>query len=118
MNISNTIEHYSFGSMKINGKLYQKDLIVFPDRIVPGWWRRQGHFLALEDLGEIVNFNPDMLIVGTGSSGMMQIPETTRKELQERNITLVAELTDKAVDIFNEQIERGRKAAGAFHLTC
>jgi len=118
MSNSNTIEHYSFGSMKINGREYQKDLIVFPDKILPGWWRREGHSLSIEDLKEVLNYKPDILIVGKGSSGMMSIPESTKKTISERDIELVAENTDKAVKMFNEYIEKGKKVVGAFHLTC
>ncbi len=114
----NKIEHYSFGSMKINSREYQKDLIVFSDKILSGWWRREGHSLSIEDLKEVLNYKPDILIVGKGSSGMMSIPKSTKESLRERGIELVSENTDKAVESFNEHIEKGKKVVGAFHLTC
>jgi hypothetical protein len=112
------IESYSFGVMKIDGIEYRTDLIVFPDRIEQNWWRRQGHSLSIEDLEDVLDFKPEVLIVGKGASGLMQIPASTKKVLQEQEIELVAENTGRAWQLFNEKIQKGKKAVGAFHLTC
>ena len=112
------IDSYSFGSMTVDGKVYEADLIVFPDRVEPNWWRKQGHSLAVEDLGGIINFKPEILIIGKGAYGYMEIPPATKKTLKEKNIELIEENTEQAWRLFNEQIKKGRKAVGAFHLTC
>jgi len=112
------IDSYSFGVMKIDGTEYRADLIVFPDKVRSDWWRKQGHSLAIEDLGDILDFKPEVLVVGKGASGLMEIPPSTKKQLQEAGIEVVAESTGRAWGLFNEQIEKGRKVAGAFHLTC
>ena len=112
------IESYSFGVMKVDGVEYSADLIVFPDRIKSNWWRKQGHSLAIEDLDDVLEFKPEVLIVGIGASGLMQIPASTKKVLQEEGIELIAENTGRAWQLFNEQIQKGKKAVGAFHLTC
>jgi hypothetical protein len=44
------ITSYDFGHIIIDGKRYTSDLIVFPDRVKVGWWRKEGHRLQLEDL--------------------------------------------------------------------
>jgi len=112
------IESYRFGVMKIDGIEYQADLIVFLDKIKSNWWRKQGHSLAIEDLDDVLDFKPEVLIVGKGASGLMQIPDSTKKALREEGIKLIAENTGRAWQIFNEQIQKGKKAVGAFHLTC
>ncbi len=33
------IDHYVFGKMVVDGKTYTSDLIVYPDRVDPSWWR-------------------------------------------------------------------------------
>ena len=111
------IESYSFGAMKIDGVKYKSDLIVFPDRIKSNWWRKQGHSLVIEDLDDVLDFKPEVLIVGIGASGLMQIPASTKKALQEKAIELVAENTGRAWQLFNEQIQKGKKVVGAFLLT-
>jgi hypothetical protein len=122
------IDSYSFGVMKINGAEYRSDLIVFPaatgrrhggpDRIRSDWWRKQGHSLAIEDLDDVLDFKPEVLVVGKGASGLLEIPPSTKKLLQQAGIEVLAENTGRAWSLFNEQIEKGRKVAGAFHLTC
>jgi len=112
------IDSYSFGVMKVGGAEYRADLIVFPDRIRSNWWRRQGHSLAVEDLDDVLDFKPDVLVIGKGASGLMEIPPSTKKVLQKEGIEVIAKNTGQAWGLFNEQIKKGRKVVGAFHLTC
>lgn len=112
------VDSYSFGSMVIDGKAYDKDLIVFPDKVCPNWWRSQGHTLLIDDLAEVLEYEPDILVVGRGAYSVMVIPESTKEALKEHNIELIQEATPKAYGIFNDQLKQGAKVVGAFHLTC
>ncbi len=109
------IESYEFGKIKIAGKVYTSDVIVFPGRVLSNWWRKEGHKLSVEDLKEIIDFKPEVLIVGTGYYGRMEVPEETKKFLEKNGIELMYAPTQQAVKIFNEIT---KKKAGAFHLTC
>lgn len=108
------IEDYSFGKIVINGKVFTSDVVLIGDT-VHSWWRKQGHVLAPEDLDLIIKEPPHTLVVGTGASGLMKIPEKTVQFIESHNISLIAEKTGKAVKIFNKLT--GTKAA-ALHLTC
>jgi hypothetical protein len=112
------IDSYSFGTIKVDGTEYTGDLIIFPEKIKADWWRKQGHSLLPDDLTDILEFKPDVLVVGKGAYGMMKIPAETEKFLRDQAIELIAEKTSRACEIFNEKIEKGTKVAGAFHLTC
>jgi len=112
------IETYSYGRMTIGGKIYQKDLIIFPDRIIPAWWRREGHCLNLEDLADVLKVNPELIIVGKGSSGFMKVPLAVKLALKEKGIEVIDKNTDRAAEVFNEQSQMGKKVVGVFHLTC
>ncbi|MBN2317549.1 MAG: hypothetical protein JXR49_00640 [Acidobacteria bacterium] len=112
------VEEYEFGRIRIDGREYRNDVIVFLDRVSPEWWRKDGHSLAVEDLKEVLQYNPDLLIVGRGAYGVMRIPGETREALREKHIQLIDDITGQAVQLFNERIEKGEKAVGAFHLTC
>ncbi len=112
------IDSYSFGTMKVDGTEYKGDLIIFPDKIKPDWWRKKGHSLAVDDLADVLDFKPDVLVVGKGASGMMNVPAETEKFIQDQARVLIAEKTSQACQIFNEKIEKSTKVAGAFHLTC
>jgi hypothetical protein len=50
---------------------------VLPDRVVPNWWRREGHSLALEDFAEVEDELPENLILGTGAHGRLSPPPCT-----------------------------------------
>jgi len=111
------IEHYSFGKITIDGKVYTSDVIIYPDRVDASWWRKEGHYLQKADLADIVAAKPELLIVGTGAHGVMAVPEGTISFLESHNISVLVEKTDKAVELFNNQ-PQGKKVIAALHLTC
>lgn len=112
------IEVYSYGKMVIDGKTYTKDLIIFPQKIKPDWWRKEGHSLAVEDLEEVIHHKPEVLVVGKGDSGFMQVPQETKSALKGKGIEVITSDTHKAVKIFNIQAAQNKNVVGAFHLTC
>ena len=81
------------------------------------WWRKEGHHLHIEDLKEVLEEKPDILIIGTGKMGVMKVPTALQEELRQKNIEVIVEKTGKAVDIFNAA-DKSKKVVGAFHLTC
>lgn len=112
------IDKYGFGSMVVKGVIYKSDLRILGDRVVPDWWRREGHRLSLEDIRDILEYEPEELIIGTGFFGMMKVSSELKQFLEERGIRVVVERTGKAIVTFNESYNKGRRVAGAFHLTC
>lgn len=111
------IDSYSFGNITINGKSFISDVIIFPDHVKSNWWRREGHQLCVEDIKEVIEERPKILVVGTGRSGAMRILPETRNHLKSNDIELIEEKTDKACKIFN-QISSSGKVIAALHLTC
>lgn len=111
------IESYRFGRMAIDGRFFTADLIILPNRILTNWWRKEGHLLCLDDLGEALKENPEALVIGTGALGMLKIEEEVRNYLREQKIEFLPAKTKKALVLFNEWAPR-RKTVGAFHLTC
>jgi hypothetical protein len=111
------ISSYSFGSITVRGRTYTSDVIIYPDRVDSSWWRKEGHYLAAEDLEDVVRERPSLLIVGTGASGVMRVPEETVRVLKSMGIEVVARRTAEAVELFN-RAPRDRKVVAALHLTC
>ncbi|HDH51591.1 MAG TPA: hypothetical protein ENG95_07040 [Nitrospirae bacterium] len=111
------IEHYSFGRITIDGKTYTSDVIIYPDRVNPSWWRKQGHLLQIEDLEDIVSTGLQVLIVGTGYYGAMLVPEKTIEYFRSRKIEVYSDNTQKAVKLYNEVSDK-KPAVAALHLTC
>ncbi len=111
------IESYSFGNIKINGKSYTSDVIIYEDRVDGNWWRKEGHSLHPEDLKEMVKEKPEVIIIGTGAYGVMKIPEETVEWIESSGIEIMGKPTKEAVDLYNEIAGRKKTFAG-LHLTC
>ncbi len=111
------IETYQFGEVVIDGRSYRRDVIILPDRVLPDWWREQGHSLAVQDLEEVLRDPPTILIVGQGAYGQMKIPDATRLELEQAGLKVIAGPTAEAVKTYN-QMRKHEKVVAALHLTC
>ncbi|MBM4432818.1 MAG: hypothetical protein FJ025_02310 [Chloroflexi bacterium] len=112
-----SIDFYEFGLIVVDGKEYSSDIIIFPDKIRSDWWRKRGHELCLEDITDVLEQKPEVLVVGTGASGLMKVLPEVKKAAQARGIKLIAEPTDKARNTYNE-LSRSQRVVAAFHLTC
>ena len=111
------IESYDFGTIMINGRKFRSDVVIFPHKIDGNWWRNEGHLLSIDDVKEIVNAKPEILVVGTGYSGMMKILPQTEQTLKSSGIELIAAKTEKACKIYND-LSKSKKVVAALHLTC
>lgn len=112
------VDNYKFGEIYVSGDSYYRDLIIFPDNILTNWWRREGHGLCLEDLDEILRRPIGLLIIGTGYNSRMQVTNAMKKELEQLNIKIIAENSRKAVELYNQLVDKRNDIALAIHLTC
>ena len=106
--------------MVIDGKRYTSDVIVLPERVIDGWWRKEGHRLYVEDLGEILKHEPkpEVLVVGTGYDGLVRTSPEVGNILESNGVKLIAQPTREACQTFNKLLKSSRRVVGAFHLTC
>lgn len=111
------IDAYRFGEIVINGVHHKNDVIIFPHRVKTNWWREDGHSLSLNDLEEVIDAEPEVLIIGQGANGRMHIPESTVNALQDLGIQIVPLLTDVACEEYNRRAGDPQVIA-ALHLTC
>ena len=112
------IDSYGFGRIVIDGKKYTSDVIIFPDRVMSGWWRKEGHRLHTNDLGEVLKEKGEMLIVGTGYFGLMKVPTETEKFMKGEGFELIIQPTREACETYNSLVKSGKKVIAALHLTC
>jgi len=113
------IEYYSFGQMLVDGQEYGKDLMILPNgEIVSPWWRKTGHELILPDLEIIVTAKPNILVIGTGSSGLMRPKPGLISTLESMGTKTTVLPTKQAVNEYNSLIGTEGKLAACFHLTC
>jgi hypothetical protein len=131
------IEEYHFGSITIDGKIFNHDVEV---RWTPKeslrdptgqavevleWWRKESHFVYPEDVKRAIEQNPEVIIIGTGESGVMEVGEEAKKEIESKGIELIIDITEEAIKTFNVLLEESEKeegkqkrVIGLFHLTC
>jgi len=111
------VDSYRRGQITIEGKRYNSDVIIFPHRVKSDWWRKRGHQVYPEDIEEIIQEKPEILVVGTGEEERIEVLPETQRYLTEQGIELIAQATDKACQTYN-QLCSSRKVIAALHLTC
>jgi hypothetical protein len=112
------IDSYKFGKVVIDGTEYNSDCILIGRKVKPDWWRKSGHLLSTEDLDLVLQAKPKILIIGTGDSGIMKVPQQILQHLKRQNIEAVVMKTTEAVQRYNELSKTGTDVAAALHLTC
>ena len=113
----NIIDSYQFGQIVVSGKKYTSDVIIFPDRVTDNWWRKTGHQLCLKDIAEVMTENPEVLVVGTGDSGLMKVLPEVERGVETQGIKLIMEATDQACHRYN-QLCHSQRAVASLHITC
>jgi hypothetical protein len=64
-----------------------------------------------------LNARPEILIIGTGYSGVMMVPKKTMEYITSQGVDFKVEKTGKVIDLYNSL--QGRKnVIAALHLTC
>jgi len=111
------IDSYSFGRIVINGMIYTTDVIIYPNKVDATWWRREGHLLQQVDIEEVLKVKPELLIIGTGYAGVMQVPRETIDRITAQGIEVKVAETSKAVQLYNN-LQGARNTVAALHITC
>jgi len=112
------IEYYSFGKIQINGITYTSDIKILKQNVLANWWRKSGHRVMIEDIDDLLQSQPEIVILGKGKPGLMQATPELKKHLESLNIELIEESTSSAVKTFNQLLKQKKLVSAGFHLTC
>ncbi len=112
------IDSYTFGSISIDGIVYRNDIKIIDNSVVPNWWRKSGHNVVFEDVGDILAAGPDVVIFGNGDPGQMRPDPSLADHMAEKSIEVISLPTAQAVEEFNRRVAENKKIAAGFHLTC
>jgi len=112
------IDSYSFGQIVVDGKRYTSDIIIFPNRIKDNWRRKEGHCLNIEDLKEVIQEKPEILVVGVGYFGFVRVPVEVKEYVKSKGIDLITQSTKVACITFNSLLKSKKKVVAALHLAC
>lgn len=111
------IDSYTFGKFIIKGKTYKSNVILIGEAVKQGRYL-PGHELSLNDFTELVDEKPDIIIIGTGASGVMPVPDEIKNFIEEKGIKLIIEKTGKACKTYDSLLKQGKKIAAFLHNTC
>ena len=111
------IDRYEFGVIVIDGQTFNTDVLIWPGRIKSDWWRREAHLLQLDDVAEALAATPQVLVVGRGEPGKMQVDPALVAYLKDRGVDLMTHPTREACRVIND-LNGSRRLAAALHLTC
>lgn len=108
------IEKMKFGSITINGKEYKEDVIVTNNSVST---KESSHTITKEYVEDILLMNPDVIIIGTGTSGKVKVPKEVRDMVESHNKKMIIGKTPEVINDFNK-MKTKNNVVGVFHLTC
>jgi len=109
---------FSFGRIVVDGQICNSDIKIVRDKLVPDWWRKSGHTVAIEDVQDILDSDSTILVVGKGQPGYMRVTESLKEHLKKNDIELIVEQTSDAIKIFSRLMQEGKRVSGGFHVGC
>jgi len=115
------INHYEFGKIIVNNKIYTSDIIICCGNVIPNWWRKEGHKLHLSDIKNLLEKSkPKILIVGCGANSVMEVLDEVKNYCLNHNITLYSLNTYDAINLYNKLVSENKIQETVFcvHLTC
>jgi hypothetical protein len=112
--------NFSFGSLQIDGKTYDHDVVIDRGEIrerkkKPSKQFRDDYGHTPLSVAEKIPWNCRQLVVGTGADARLPVMDEVRREAKSRKIELVVLPTSEAIELLNNN----PKATNAIlHLTC
>ena len=108
----NVFTGHGAGYVRLGVVEYRENLIVTTDKIAIGWTSAGFEALTAEDFAAVAALEPEVVILGTGTSLRFPHPRLTRA-LTDARIGLEVMDTPAACRTFNILAAEGRKVAAA-----
>jgi hypothetical protein len=113
-------EKFSFGEIRVDGVLYEHDLVIDRGEITKRRKKASKKFrdefghtpLSLE---ESIPWKCDQLVIGTGAYGRLPVMKELKKEAKRKEIDLLIVPTSEAIKILNEN---PKNTNAIIHVTC
>jgi hypothetical protein len=117
-----TIDNTSFGSIEVEGTVYNHDIIIRRDGKVKKRRKKlskevygTSHTVSLNEITYTYDQDAEKIIIGNGQYGILQLSDEATEYLQKRDCEIVISETPDAIKRWNK--EQG-KAIALFHITC
>lgn len=111
----NTFTGYGPGYVEINGKRYDDNLVAMPERIVTGWFCAGFETLTREDFKALLEWQPEIVLLGTGNSIRFPHPRLTA-DLTDARIGVDVMDFKAACRTYNVLTAEGRRVVAALIL--
>jgi hypothetical protein len=116
------ISSFNFGFIVVDGKQYIHDVVILPDGTVKEREASKGrlgsHTISWREVVNIINGQPEVIIIGTGTSAMAKLTEDVGINIRRANLNLVVLPSYQAVERFNQLTGEGKRVAALIHITC
>lgn len=116
------VNSFKFGTIVVDDKKYSRDVFLYPDGRIKkrkgGFWKFGSHAIKREEIEELVNSTPYIIIVGNGTDGKAKLNPDADALLNASGVESVIIPSQEAVDKFNELSTQGRHPAALIHITC
>ena len=116
------INSFNFGFIVVVGKQYICDVVILPDGTVKergaSKARLGSHTITWSDVAGIADEQPEVVVIGTGTSALAKLSENVGINLRQANLNLVVLPSFQAVEKFNQLVDEGKRVAALIHITC
>jgi hypothetical protein len=110
------IDSTSFGEVVINGQSFG-DVLIVGQEIKPRRRIGSSHRIGLTELEALLSQSPDVVLIGTGQSGVLEVDSIAKQKISASGVELIILPTPAAISKFNELIKTKRVNA-LIHTTC
>jgi len=124
-NLDGPIEAFEWGQFQIDGQIHSedgigagKDIFVRAGKVSP-WTTRKGHRLKPHMVACALAEDIDILVIGSGVNGAIDVKEKTRQAIRAGGIErLIVQRTPEACATYNQLFNEGEQVALLAHGTC
>src|SRR5437867_2013099 len=112
-------DHFSFGSIRIDGMTHEHDVVIDRGEISkrkkkPSKKFRDSFGHTPLSMEEEIPWKCQRLVVGTGAYGRLPVMEEVKREAERRKVELLIAPTSRAIQL----IEKDPAANAILHVTC
>jgi hypothetical protein len=117
------IESTKFGEVIVDGTKYHQVLVI-GDTVKERDTEKlkelydTTHIIGDWEIQELLKENPQIVIVGTGQNGAMEVDENFSNEMNKKGIEVIIAKTPEAIETYNEKAKGKKRINALIHTTC
>jgi len=111
-----------WGTVKVNGKEYDYDVVVTPKgELKPRTNEREkfgSHSFSKEELEKLYKDGAKIIVIGTGTSDLASLSTEAEGFAKQKGIKLIKLSSYEAIKKYNELADEEKSAGAIIHITC